>query len=73
MKGILERSAASQERIEIIYMNKKGAISQRMIRVLAVSERTVHAYCYSKKECRTFHIDNILSMAPVRKKQTYVI
>ena len=61
MKGLLTRSLESQQPIEVIYMNSKGEISQRTIRVLSVTDLHVKAYCYARKQIRTFNKENILS------------
>lgn len=67
MEGILLRAAADKKPIEMIYMSKDNQISQREIRVIAVNESKVKAYCYLKKQYRIFSLDNILSVAPARK------
>lgn len=61
MKGLLTRSLETQHPIEVIYMNSKGQMSQRTIRVLAVTDQYVKAYCYARKQIRTFKRENILS------------
>ena len=67
MKGILLRAASDKKPIEMIYMSKDNRISQRTIRVIAVNDSKIKAFCYVKKQYRIFNIDNILSVAPVRK------
>ncbi|MBM7713175.1 hypothetical protein MHB50_13330 [Siminovitchia sp. FSL H7-0308] len=72
MKRLLMRAALSGERLEIIYLSENNQLSQRVIKVLFVSETTVKAYCYFKKQCRTFKRENILSVAPFgQRKQIY--
>lgn len=66
MKGLLMRSAATGERLEIIYLSAKGEITQRIIKVERIEEESFKAYCYTRKQSRTFKIDNILSIAPLR-------
>lgn len=61
MKGLLTRSLETQQPIEVIYMNSKGQMSQRTIRVLSVTDQYVKAYCYTKNQIRTFKRENILS------------
>lgn len=63
MKGILLRAAADKKPIEMIYMSKDNKISQRVIKVIAVNDSKVKAYCYVKNQYRIFSIDNILSVA----------
>jgi len=61
MNGLLVRSFEYQQPIEVIYMNSKGQMSQRTIRVLSVTDQYVKSYCYAKRQIRTFRKENILS------------
>ncbi|MGM8213373.1 WYL domain-containing protein [Virgibacillus sp. W0430] len=69
MKKIISRAIQSKEKIDIIYLSRDNQVSRRVIRVLAVNEQYIKAYCFLKKEVRTFRVDNILSLAPMRKKK----
>jgi predicted DNA-binding transcriptional regulator YafY len=51
--------------VEIIYVDRKGAITQRLIAVRSVQGGRVRAYDYSRRAFRTFHADGILAQAPV--------
>ncbi|MGE6260459.1 hypothetical protein ACQKCU_21670 [Heyndrickxia sporothermodurans] len=66
MKGLLLRSAESGDRLEMIYLSAKGEISQRIIRVERVGEESFSAYCYTRRQIRTFKISNILSMGSLK-------
>lgn len=68
MKGILLRAVTDKKPLEMIYMSRDNQISQRVIKVIAVNDSKVKAYCYLKKQYRIFNMDNILSVAPARKK-----
>lgn len=68
MKGILLRAVNSKNPVELIYMDRGDQISQRIIRVLAINDHAVKAYCYTRRQFRTFRIDNILSVGPLRKR-----
>lgn len=61
MKGIFRRAVESKSAIQIIYIDSNNLISQRTIRVLAVTESYIKAYCYTKKQFRIFKIENVLS------------
>ncbi|KLV27215.1 hypothetical protein ABW02_06740 [Niallia circulans] len=67
MKGLLKRAAESKEVLEMIYQNNKGEFSQRRIQVIKMNEESFSAYCFTRKQQRTFKISNILSVGPVRK------
>lgn len=69
MKGILNRASESHQKLEMIYISSDNQISQRIIKVLAVNELSVKAYCYNKKQFRTFKLSNILSVGPVRHRR----
>ncbi|MDR4318376.1 Uncharacterised protein [Niallia circulans] len=67
MIGLLKRAAESKEVLEMIYQNNKGEFSQRRIQVIKMNEESFSAYCFTRKQQRTFKISNILSVGPVRK------
>ncbi|WP_433957010.1 hypothetical protein [Cytobacillus horneckiae] len=66
MKGLLTRAAVSGEELDMIYLDNKGNISQRRIKVLSVYDETFRTYCYVRRQQRTFKICNVLSIGPVR-------
>jgi len=45
--------------INIIYHSSSG-ITQRKIKVISIHDETITAYCYTKKNIRTFKIESIL-------------
>ncbi|MED3574483.1 hypothetical protein [Cytobacillus praedii] len=67
MSGLLLKAAVSGAIFEMIYLDCKGNISQRRIKVLSVKEESFRAYCYIRMQQRTFKTSNILSVGPVRK------
>lgn len=67
MKGLLKRAVESKEVLEMIYQNNKGEFSQRRIQVIKMNEESFSAYCFTRKQQRTFKISNILSVGLVRK------
>lgn len=67
MKGLLVRAAKSGAELEMIYLDSKGDISQRRIKVLSVNEESFRAYCYARRQQRTFKMSNTLSIGPVGK------
>jgi len=68
MNGLLTRSIEDKISIEIIYLNSQEEVSQRIVRVLSATDHYVKAYCYTKRQLRTFKRDNILSTGAVRKR-----
>ncbi|NYV66194.1 hypothetical protein HYI36_13055 [Bacillus sp. Gen3] len=63
MNGLLLRAVETHEKLEMIYLSNKGEITQRIIRVEKVGDQSLRAYCYSRKQVRTFKLSNILSIA----------
>ncbi|NYV67298.1 hypothetical protein HYI36_18665 [Bacillus sp. Gen3] len=66
MKGLLLRAIETHEKLEMIYLSNKGEITQRVIRVEKVGVQSIRAYCYTRKQVRTFKLSNILSIAPLK-------
>lgn len=63
----LKETVESNEVLEMIYLSDKGEISQRRIQVIRVYEESFTAYCFARKQQRTFKLSNVLSMGPTRK------
>ncbi len=53
----------------IFYIDSTNHITQRIIRVLDVNEKQVLAFCYWRKQVRTFKLDKILSADVLRKRK----
>ncbi|MBU8773171.1 hypothetical protein [Cytobacillus oceanisediminis] len=67
MKGILLRATSNGEMLEMIYQDNKGNISQRRVKVLSMNNESFRAYCYARRQQRTFIVRNVLSVGPARK------
>ncbi|GIN71109.1 hypothetical protein J14TS2_15840 [Bacillus sp. J14TS2] len=67
MNSLLKRACDNKTPIQIIYIDQDNQISQRTIKVLAITKNSVKAYCYTKRQFRTFKLENILSGGKVRK------
>jgi len=55
-----------QQIIEMIYLDKNGETSRRVVRILeldAMGQR-MKAYCYARKAYRVFAVANVLAVAP---------
>ncbi|MFS0785261.1 hypothetical protein ABC345_02630 [Shouchella sp. 1P09AA] len=66
IKGVLQRALENKHRVTMIYMNAKGVISQREIKVLQLNERWFVAYCHMKRQRRLFAYDHVLSLNQVK-------
>ncbi|MCM3111698.1 hypothetical protein [Lederbergia lenta] len=69
MEGLLKRAVGTQDKLEMIYLSNDGTVSQRIIKVLKVTDVSVKAYCYYRKRFRTFKLANVLSVGPLRQKK----
>jgi predicted DNA-binding transcriptional regulator YafY len=58
---------------EMIYLNNKGEISKRRVKVLSVSTDSFQAYCFLRGTKRTFKIENVLAFVPVVNRERDVI
>jgi predicted DNA-binding transcriptional regulator YafY len=65
----LQRYLAIGNPIQIIYQDDKARITKRTIRILAIDDSVVKAYCYSRKGPRIFKITNILALAPSKNSR----
>lgn len=59
-----------QQVFEMIYLGKNGETSRRIVRILELDAagQRFKAYCYARKACRVFVVENVLAVAPVRKR-----
>lgn len=69
MKYFLKSSLENKLPITIIYLSASGSFSKRTILVRKITDEKITAYCYLRKEIRTFSLKNVLSagMAPSLK------
>ena len=73
MRIQLTKSIKYHELLDMIYLAKNGQISKRRIRVLQVGDVSFRAYCFLRKSNRTFIIDNVLALVPIKVKGNTVI
>ncbi|KNE19027.1 hypothetical protein [Virgibacillus pantothenticus] len=68
MLGLFKRSIESKQKIIIFYIDSDNKLTERYIRVIEIKENSILAYCFYRKQVRTFNMENILSAGKVRKK-----
>lgn len=68
MKGLLERAKEQHAQIDLIYLSEKGDFSHRTVIVNEINETHIRAFCFSRRQVRSFKISNILSAAKVKRK-----
>jgi predicted DNA-binding transcriptional regulator YafY len=59
------RSLTEQSPIEIIYLAQHNQSTKRKIIVKKINLDSIVAYCYLRKQFRTFRIEHILAVYPV--------
>ena len=73
MRKQLMKSMEYNESLDMMYVDGKGQISKRKIKVLQIGEVSFRAYCHMRETNRTFTIDNVLALVPVVRKERMVI
>ncbi len=63
------RKFEANKMMEMIYLNKNGEISQRVIKVYGETDTKVYGFCYLRKGFRSFQKDQILAIQPYRKQK----
>ena len=61
MNYFFKQSLEHNQPITIIYLSKDRSITQRKIIVKKISAESLVAYCFLRRQFRTFSIDRILS------------
>ena len=69
----LEKALRYDDVLQVMYLAKDGSISKRKIRVLSIHGKTFTAYCFLRNSKRTFLIDNVLAVVPVRTREKVMI
>ncbi len=67
MNRLLTRALTEKLPLEIIYISAGGQITQRTIIIKEICHAKIRAYCYLRKQMRSFLIENILSVMPAGK------
>jgi predicted DNA-binding transcriptional regulator YafY len=65
---LFNRSLQQKEKIMIFYIDNSNNVTQRVIRVITIYDNAVVAFCYYRKQVRTFKLNNILSVGTIDKR-----
>ncbi|WP_199615497.1 WYL domain-containing protein [Paenibacillus alkalitolerans] len=68
MLSSLMRCAETGESVEIIYMDVRQRLTQRIVKPISFANGKMKAYCYVRRSFRVFAIDRILSVRVLRKR-----
>lgn len=67
MTNLFKQAALSKDYVEIIYFSEKQEITQRIIKVISLSNTEILAYCCQRKCIRKFKLKNVLSALPLSR------
>ncbi|KIL72503.1 hypothetical protein [Bacillus badius] len=67
MNGLLLTSKEEKLPIELMYLSDQGEISHRLVIITQIQKDYIKAYCFYKKQPRTFKRANILAASKPRK------
>ena len=69
LQKLLERN----EIADVIYMSANGKLTKRRLKLISVSSHSFHAYCFLRRERRTFKIDQVLAIQKVIVRERTII
>ncbi|WP_244499375.1 transcriptional regulator [Terribacillus halophilus] len=55
----------------MIYMAKDGSLTKRQVKIEKINEASVTGYCHLRKQLRTFRMDRILAIQPIKRQNTW--
>ncbi|MFP7169348.1 transcriptional regulator [Terribacillus sp. 7520-G] len=55
-----------ERQVTMIYMAKDGSLTKRQVKIEKINEASVTGYCYLRKQLRTFRMDRILAIQPIK-------
>ncbi|SIT18055.1 hypothetical protein, partial [Virgibacillus pantothenticus] len=61
MLGLFKNSLDNKQKLIIFYIDSDNKVTERYIRVIEIKENSILAYCFYRKQVRTFNMENILS------------
>jgi len=59
--------------VELMYMDSKGNISQRRVKVLKIKGDAFQVFCFKRNAKRTFIINNVLAFVPIIHREREVV
>ncbi len=68
MRNELLKYVKLNRTLQIMYMDDKGTVTKRTVRVLKINSATFTAYCYLRGSRRTFKINNLLAVVPTKER-----
>ncbi|WP_207952814.1 hypothetical protein [Paenibacillus agricola] len=56
------------QKVEIMYIDRHGNITQRLIEARSIKNNYVCAYCFTQKGLRVFRLEQILAAMPMQQQ-----
>lgn len=73
MKEQLIKAMQRNQLVDMMYVSKRGEITQRRVKIIKLVGDSFQSFCFVKYAKRTFNIDNVLAVVPVRHKEREVV
>ncbi|EGK13587.1 hypothetical protein HMPREF9374_0730 [Desmospora sp. 8437] len=61
VETVLQLAARRKETVELIYLDRKGCLTQRRVRILELGEAEVRVFCWERKAFRRLRREGILA------------
>lgn len=69
----IDKYCNRHERIDMIYMRADGTMTKRRIQPIAVRGDVFTAWCFLRRERRTFKVERVLAVRPIITRETALI
>lgn len=73
MRMDLTKCMGRNQLVELMYMDSKGSVSQRKVKILKIKGAIIQVFCFKRNAKRTFLIDNVLACFPVNHEQRTIV
>ena len=73
MHGEIHKYCNRHERVDMIYMRADGTMTKRRIQPIAIRDDVFTAWCFLRKERRTFKVERVLAVRPIIIKEAALI
>ncbi|MFD1335128.1 hypothetical protein ACFQ4N_06070 [Oceanobacillus iheyensis] len=71
MYPLLLHFVKQRKKVIMIYIDQNDNITQRTVQVVTIKSDSILAFCYFRKEIRSFHLDRILFVGKSSKRVKY--
>lgn len=65
MKHLITTAVQAGALVRMIYCTDASVVSQRIIRIYAIKQDYMQAFCFTKKQHRTFKVSNVLAVETI--------